>query len=79
MGTIKKSIRSIQKSYKSYKRRIKRFTVWDIALMKWGAIAFGIIIGAYISDSVRDNIGYWVLAFIALAVRPVYQFIKQFE
>ena len=78
MGKIKKFINSIQRCYRSCKRRLRRYSMWDIILLKWSSIALGIIIGAYVFDFVKVNIGYWIMAVIILGVKPIYKFIKRF-
>jgi hypothetical protein len=37
--------------------RTKVWYWWDIALLKWSALLFGMIFGALFTDLVKDNVG----------------------
>ena len=45
-------------------QRIKALDVWDISILKTYCVLFGLVIGAYISDFVKQHL--WV--FVALIV-----------
>jgi hypothetical protein len=59
--------------------RLFRTKIWwwlDIGLLKWSALLFGAIAGAYFSDIVKQYVWVLLSAAAILAIRPV---IKYFE
>ena len=42
-------------------RRTRALTLWDIGALKVYCVLFGIVVGAYISGFVRENL-WWFLA-----------------
>lgn len=46
--------------------RTRALNMWDIGVLKIYCALFGVIIGAYIADSVKANIGLFVLAVFVL-------------
>jgi hypothetical protein len=55
-------------------KKIKKMTFWDMALIKYTAMFFGLIIGAYISGFVRQYIWLFLILFIAGYITAVYRF-----
>jgi hypothetical protein len=53
------------------------FSIIDIALVKWSSICFGMIVGAFYHEYVRNNI--WVFAFFVLlfALKPAYNYLTR--
>jgi len=51
--------------------RTKEWTVLDIGLLKWSAIFFGMILGAFLSSSVKNNIWFFISLVVILAIKPV--------
>jgi hypothetical protein len=52
---------------------ILRTKIWhwyDIGLLKWSVLLFGMIAGAYLADIVLENLFWFFLAAAILAVRP---------
>jgi hypothetical protein len=50
--------------------RTKIWTWLDIAFLKWSAILFGMVAGAYFADFIKRNVMVFLLAAIALAILP---------
>mgnify|MGYP006290084765 FL=1 len=67
----------MKKLTKSWKKKVKRLDIWDIGMIKWSSIIFGVIIGAYISGWAQDNVLYLVIAVILLAIKPSYDMLKK--
>ncbi|MDD7913858.1 hypothetical protein [Polaribacter ponticola] len=55
----------------SLENRIKQnFNIWDLAMIKWVGILFGLLVGAYYADFIKNNttilvailllIGFWL-------------------
>lgn len=53
----------------------RMWSVCDLACLKWSAIMFGALVGAYFSTFVLTYAWFFVLAFLVLAIRPVMMFI----
>ncbi|GFE56800.1 hypothetical protein AOG1_06790 [Geobacter sp. AOG1] len=54
-----------------------RTMVWswkDIMLLKWCVFAFGMIVGAYLSEFIKQHVWIFVLAAILLTVRPAIKY-----
>jgi len=56
--------------------KTKKFSAWDIALVKIGAMIFGLIIGAYVPFFVRQYLIVFVLLFVLVSALPIYRFFK---
>jgi len=51
--------------------RTKEWTVLDIGFLKWSAIFFGMILGAFLSSFVKNNIWFFISLVVILAIKPV--------
>jgi len=54
--------------------------VWtnvDLGLLKWSCIFFGMIVGAYLSDIVKGYLWIFIIATVALAVKPTIYYWKR--
>ncbi len=51
----------------------------DIALIKWGALLFGMIVGAYFSDFVKQYAIPLILVACILAIRPLIYYFNDGE
>jgi hypothetical protein len=51
--------------------KTKEWTVLDIGLLKWSAIFFGMILGAFLSSFVKSNIRFFISLVVILAIKPV--------
>jgi len=56
--------------------RTKEWTWWDIGLLKWCCILVGAIVGAYLADIVKENVMWFLLATVILALRPAITYWK---
>ncbi|MCK5010730.1 MAG: hypothetical protein KAS98_09610 [Deltaproteobacteria bacterium] len=54
--------------------RKKEWTVLDIGLLKWSAIFFGMILGAFFPGFVKNNIWFFISLVVILAIKPVLSF-----
>jgi len=57
--------------------RTKEWTVLDIGLLKWASIFFGMILGALFSGFVRNNIWYFIILVVILAIKPVISYLRK--
>jgi putative Mn2+ efflux pump MntP len=53
--------------------KARRMTVWDYGVLKAVLVTFGIIIGAYLSDFVRQYIWYVAVVFAVLYGVMIYR------
>ena len=58
-------------------KKIRNLTVWDFGLVKILLALFGIIIGAYISAFVKQNVWYFGGAFVVLYPIVLYRVFKK--
>jgi hypothetical protein len=56
--------------------RTKVWCWYDIGLLKWSALLFGMIAGAYLADFVMVNLRWFLLGAISLAIRPAVAYFK---
>ena len=56
--------------------KIQAQNIWDIGVLKFFVVTVGIIMGAYISDFVIQNIWYFAVISIILFILLIYRFIK---
>ncbi len=56
--------------------KTKKLNVWDIALVKIGAMIFGLILGAYIPLFIRQYLAVFIVLLILFSIKPVYAFFK---
>jgi hypothetical protein len=54
--------------------KTKTWTVLDLGLLKWSAILFGMILGAFLSGFVKKNIWVFLSLVLILAIKPVYSY-----
>lgn len=60
--------------------KLFRKTTWnwyDIALLKWSVLLFGMIAGAYFSEVVQKHFWLFLVAAVLLAIRPVVVYFRQ--
>jgi len=50
--------------------RTKIWSWWDIGLLKWSCILFGMVVGAYLKDFVLQYVWIILLVAVLLAIRP---------
>jgi hypothetical protein len=56
--------------------KVQAQNIWDIGILKFFVVTVGIIMGAYISDFVIQNIWYFAVISIILFILLIYRFIK---
>jgi hypothetical protein len=54
----------------------KRWEWYDIALLKWSALLFGVVAGAYSSSFIRDYLPILLLVAVVLAIRPAMAYFR---
>ena len=52
--------------------KTKKFSAWDIALVKIGAMIFGLIIGAYFPVLIKQYVILLIVLFILFSTKPLY-------
>ncbi len=56
--------------------KVQAQNIWDIVILKLFVLTVGIIMGAYISNFVIQNIWFFVIISIILFILLMYRFIK---
>lgn len=54
--------------------KIRKMNFWDMGLVKFVCIFFGLILGAYISNFVRQYIWIFLILFLAGYITALYRF-----
>lgn len=57
--------------------RIKKLVIWDWGFFKWALVLFGVIIGAYISDFVKEYLWYFIIVTILCYGYFMYRFLTR--
>ncbi|MCM8762619.1 MAG: hypothetical protein NC905_01700 [Candidatus Omnitrophica bacterium] len=57
--------------------KIHKMNMWDIALVKFVCVFFGLILGAYISEFVRQYIWIFLILFLAGYITAIYRFFSK--
>ena len=47
-------------------KKTKGMTIWDIGVLKVYCVLFGVIVGAYLSSFVRENVVWFVVSVLIL-------------
>lgn len=58
---------------KWYDSKVKKLKMWDFAMMKTALIIFGMVIGAYIPEVVKQNLWYFVAVWAVLYAILLYK------
>jgi hypothetical protein len=56
--------------------RNKIWSWYDIGLLKWSVLLFGIIAGAYLHDFVMQHVWVILIAAVLLVIRPAIAYFK---
>jgi hypothetical protein len=56
--------------------RTKIWTWWDIGILKWCCVLFGMFAGAYFHELLLPNVWIVLLAAVILAIRPAIVYFK---
>ena len=56
--------------------RAKIWNWWDVSLLKWSCLLFGMVVGAYFADIVKGYVWWFVIGAIFLAVRPAITYFR---
>ena len=59
----------IKKLMKWSEKKLKKFDMWDISVLKTYCMLIGIVIGAYISDFVKKYVWVFVIVILVLMTR----------
>jgi len=57
--------------------KIQKYSIWDFGVLKLCVVVFGIIIGAYISTFVKDNLGIFIAIFVVSYAYLIYSFFRK--
>ena len=52
--------------------KTKTWSAVDLMLLKWSAALFGMILGAYVSNFVKQYLWIFIVLVIALGLKPLY-------
>ncbi len=53
--------------------KVRKMDFWDIGLVKWSCVAFGVALAILFPVLREVNVWYWVALVVLLGVRPVYR------
>lgn len=48
------------------------FSIIDISLIKWSSIIFGMILGAFVHEYVKNNVWFFSFLVLLFAIKPTY-------
>jgi hypothetical protein len=51
--------------------KTRSWTAGEIVCLKWGSLLAGAVVGAYISDLVKQYVWLFVISVVILAIKPV--------
>ncbi len=57
--------------------RVKRFDIWDFAMLKVALVILGMVIGAYIASFVRHYVWVFVVVFVVLYALLMFKAFKK--
>jgi hypothetical protein len=57
-----------------YEEKIKNLTYWDIGLIKWGSMIFGVIMVKLFPQILKINVWWYVLIMMIFMIKPLYVF-----
>jgi hypothetical protein len=49
---------------------------WALGSLKWSAMSFGIIVGAFFPEFVRQHLWVFIAAMLLLAIKPTMTFLR---
>ena len=55
----------------------RTWNIYDLAMFKWSAIVFGMLVGAYASPIVKSYVWLFVVVFLLLAAKPLIKYFKE--
>ncbi|MCK5483253.1 MAG: hypothetical protein KAJ13_06100 [Gemmatimonadetes bacterium] len=56
--------------------RKKMWRPIDIGLLKWSMILLGMVLGALLSDFVKQNIWVFIAVGLAMLIRPIFVYLR---
>jgi len=56
--------------------KIREWSFWDIACIKWSSILFGVIVGIYTADYLKGYVWLLILGCVLIAIKPVAKFFR---
>ena len=63
---------------KSLENRIKQnFNIWDLAMIKWVGILFGLLVGAYYADFIKNNTTILVVIVLLIGLWLAFKMLKK--
>ena len=57
--------------------KLRVWSIWEIASVKWSSILFGVIVGVYLADDLRGFIWLLVLGCILLSIKPILKLFRE--
>lgn len=51
----------------------KNFNIWDLAMIKWVGILFGLLVGAYFPDFIKKNATILIIIIVLIGIRLAYK------
>ena len=59
---------------KSFEEKVKQnFNIWDVAMTKWVGILFGLIVGAYYPEIIKENATILIVILGLMGIRLFYK------
>jgi hypothetical protein len=56
-------------------QRTSAMTIWDVGVLKIYCVLFGVIVGAYISTFVKENLWWFVLSVLVFGLASSYRWL----
>jgi len=56
-------------------QRTSAMTIWDVGVLKIYCVLFGVIVGAYISTLVKENLWWFVISVLVLGLFSGYRWL----
>ena len=53
------------------------FSLIDVTLLKWSSILFGMIVGAFIPEYIKQNIWFFAFLVLLFAIKPGYTYLTR--
>jgi len=54
--------------------KTKTWSAVDIMLLKWSSVFFGMIVGAYVSNFVKQYLWGFIILVVLLGLKPLYSY-----
>lgn len=60
-----------------FENKIRKFTMWDFAIFKIALVVFGMVLGAYFAEFVKNYLTYFIVIFVLSYIYILYNVFKK--